>query len=70
MSRRGNCWDNAPTERFFRSLKTEWIPQYGYQNIHEAKTDVLRYVNHHYNHVRLHSYNSYKTPVAMELQAA
>ena len=70
MSRRGNCWDNAPTERFFRSLKTEWIPKYGYKNIHEAKTDVLRYVNHYYNHVRLHSYNGYKTPVAMELQAA
>jgi putative transposase len=70
MSRRGNCWDNAPTERFFRSLKSEWIPQYGYQNIHEAKADVLRYVNYYYNHVRLHSYNGYKTPVAMELQAA
>jgi putative transposase len=70
MSRRGNCWDNAPTERFFRSLKSEWIPQYGYQNIQEAKADVLRYVNHYYNHVRLHSYNGYKTPVAMELQAA
>ena len=70
MSRRGNCWDNAPTERFFRSLKSEWIPQYGYQNIQEAKADVLRYVNRYYNHVRLHSYNGYKTPVAMELQAA
>lgn len=70
MSRRGNCWDNAPTERFFRSLKSEWIPKNSYQNIHEAKADVLRYVNHYYNRVRLHSYNGYKTPVAMELQAA
>jgi len=26
MSRRGNCWDNAPMERFFRSLKSEWVP--------------------------------------------
>jgi putative transposase len=70
MSRRGNCWDNAPTERFFRSLKSEWIPKYGYQTLHEAKVDVLRYVNHYYNHVRLHSYNGYKTPVTMELLAA
>ncbi len=31
MSRRGNCWDNAPMERFFRGLKSEWIP--------ESKTD-------------------------------
>ncbi len=27
MSRRGNCWDNSPMERFFRSLKNEWVPQ-------------------------------------------
>jgi putative transposase len=32
MSRRGNCWDNSPMERFFRSLKTEWVPKVGYQN--------------------------------------
>lgn len=32
MSRRGNCWDNAPMERFFRSLKTEWVPTIGYHN--------------------------------------
>lgn len=31
MSRRGNCWDNAPMERVFRSLKTEWIPVLGYR---------------------------------------
>ena len=29
MSRRGNCWDNSPIERFFRSLKTEWVPEIG-----------------------------------------
>ena len=33
LSRRGNCWDNAPTERFFRSLKTEWIPEIGYPDV-------------------------------------
>ena len=38
MSRRGNCWDNAPMERFFRSLKTEWVPTTGYRNFNEAKT--------------------------------
>ena len=37
MSRKGNCWDNAPMERFFRSLKTEWIPTIGYKNFNEAK---------------------------------
>ncbi|SUX91162.1 ISEc14 transposase B [Citrobacter koseri] len=29
VSRRGNCWDNSPMERFFRSLKTEWVPTEG-----------------------------------------
>ena len=70
MSRRGNCWDNAPMERFFRSLKTEWIPDAGYESIHEAKTDVMQYLSHYYNRVRLHSYNGYRSPVDMELLAA
>ena len=70
MSRRGNCWDNAPTERFFRSLKSEWIPKNGYDTMQEAKTDVLNYINQYYNCVRLHSYNGYKSPVDMELDAA
>ena len=34
MSRRGNCWDNAPMERLFRSLKTEWVPTVGYRPLH------------------------------------
>ena len=32
MSRRGNCLDNAPMERLFRSLKTEWVPSVGYMS--------------------------------------
>lgn len=36
MSRRGNCWDNSPMERFFRSLKNEWVPVTGYINFSEA----------------------------------
>lgn len=70
MSRRGNYWDNAPMERFFRGLKIEWIPSVGYQNIDQAKEDVLRYVTSHYNHVRPHCYNGYKSPVKMESEAA
>uniref|UniRef100_UPI00207BE92F integrase core domain-containing protein n=2 Tax=Escherichia coli TaxID=562 RepID=UPI00207BE92F len=33
VSRRGNCWDNSPMERFFRSLKTEWVPGLKYQQL-------------------------------------
>ncbi|EAC1210771.1 IS3 family transposase, partial [Escherichia coli] len=36
MSRRGNCWDNSPMERFFRSLKNEWVPATGYVSFSDA----------------------------------
>lgn len=42
MSRRGNSWDNAPMERFFRSLKTEWMPTKGYNSFNEAQSAVIR----------------------------
>ena len=70
MSRRGNCWDNAPMERFFGSLKSEWIPKKGYQTEEEAKPDVLHYLTHYYNRIRLHSTNQHRSPVAMEGLAA
>lgn len=66
MSRRGNCWDNAPMERFFRSLKAEWVPRTGYPSPAQAQADVLRYVNYHYNQIRPHSTNAYQTPVMKE----
>lgn len=44
MSRRGNCWDNAPTERFFRSFKSEWMPKNGYDDLTQAKLDVANYI--------------------------
>ncbi len=69
MSRKGECWDNAPMERFFGSLKSEWVPEGGYSSEHEARVDVQRYVMR-YNNVRLHSYNDYRSPVAMEKLAA
>lgn len=69
MSRRGNCWDNAPTERFFRSLKVEWIPKEYYSTFDEAEQDVLNYIHKHYNSARGHSYNNYLTPDAVEKMA-
>ena len=68
MSRRGNCWDNAPMERVFRSLKTEWIPKNGYQNVGEAERDLLAFI-HYYNDQRGHSYNNYASPSAAEEKA-
>ena len=66
MSRRGNCWDNSPVERFFRSLKTEWIPKEYYRSYDEAETDVQKYILRHYNVARGHSYNNYLPPDAAE----
>jgi putative transposase len=69
MSRKGECWDNAPMERFFGSLKSEWVPEDGYSSEHEARVDLQRNLMR-YNNVRLHSYNGYRSPVAMEKLAA
>lgn len=68
MSRRGNCWDNAPTERTFRSLKTEWIPKGFYKTYAEAERDIMLYIKH-YNYHRAHSYNNYLTPASAEMAA-
>ena len=57
MSRRGNCWDNAPMERFFRSLKTENMPKNGYKNEAMANDSVRDYIYRYYNTLRPHSHN-------------
>ncbi len=57
MSRRGNCWDNAPMERFFRSLKTENMPKQGYKSMDSACNCVRDYIYKYYNSVRPHSHN-------------
>jgi putative transposase len=66
MSRRGNCWDNAPMERFFRSFKTEWMPKQAYDSFDEAKQDATDYILNYYNVKRVHSHNHYLTPVQAE----
>ena len=70
VSRKGNCWDNAPMERVFRSLKSEWYPKKGYLTFAEAKADISDYLMRYYNHERPHSYNGYLTPVESEQQVA
>lgn len=55
MSRRGNCWDNAVVERFFRSLKTERTRYQPYRNHVCAEADIKDYIAVFYNHRRLHS---------------
>lgn len=66
MSRRGNCWDNAPIERFFRSFKTEWMPKGGYEDIAEAKSAIVDYIWGYYQTVRPHAFNDYLSPAEKE----
>jgi hypothetical protein len=66
MSRKGNCWDNAPVERFFSSLKREWTGDQWYRTRQEAIADVREYVAVYYNSKRLHSTLGYTTPMNYE----
>lgn len=65
MSRKGDCWDNAPIERFFRSLKSERLASYRFATRHSAETEILDYITY-YNSLRLHSTLGYKSPMTYE----
>ncbi len=65
MSRKGNCWDNAPTERFFRSLKSERSDQHGFTTRDAAKSEVLNYITF-YNVYFRHSTIDYMSPINFE----
>ncbi|WP_144314432.1 IS3-like element ISBps2 family transposase [Burkholderia pseudomallei] len=70
MSRRGNCWDNAVVERFFRSLKNEWIGDQLYVDHRHAEQDITDYLVDFYNHRRLHSAAKGLPPARFEVLAA
>jgi len=69
MSRKGNCWDNAVTERFFLNLKMERVWQRQYANHAEARRDITQYIVGFYNPVRLHSTLGYLSPAAYEAKS-
>ena len=56
------CWDNAPMESFFASLKKELVHHEDYETREEAKTSLFEYVEVFYNHKRIHSSLGYLTP--------
>jgi transposase InsO family protein len=66
MSRTGNCYDNAPIESFFGTLKTELVHHCYYQTKAKAKTDIFEYIEVFYNRFRRHSALSYQSPVNFE----
>ena len=69
MSRKGDCYDNAPMESFFHTLKTELVHHRQYATRAEAKRDIFAYIEGFYNRTRRHSAIGYISPIEMELKA-
>lgn len=66
MSRKGNCYDNAPMESFWGKLKMEWLNDYSFKTREEAKKAVFEYIELFYNCKRTHSSNGYIPPFKFE----
>ncbi|MDR1444303.1 MAG: integrase core domain-containing protein, partial [Treponema sp.] len=62
MSRKGNCWDNACAETFFKTLKRELETLGGKYSAAEVRQSVFMYVEAYYNRLRLHSALDYMAP--------
>ena len=66
MSRKGNCWDNAVAESFFRTLKTEWYYGNRLVDIGHVERELFEYIEQFYNGQRLHATLGYISPVQFE----
>jgi transposase InsO family protein len=67
MSRKGNCWDNAVAESFFKSIKYEWLNRFKFTAFQQAYSSLKKYIDW-YNTKRFHSSIGYITPIEKELQ--
>ena len=70
MSRKGDPFDNAPMESFFKTIKAELVDDADYATHAEARRDVFLFLEAWYNRQRLHSAIGYTTPEQMEQTAA
>ncbi len=66
MSRRGNCYDNAVVESFFKTLKKEAVKKQIFITREEAKSALFAYIEMFYNSKRRHSYLGYISPLEFE----
>jgi len=66
MSRKGNCWDNAVAENFFKILKSEMANHHHFYSVSQAKNEVFQFIEIWYNRKRRHSYLGYLTPEEFE----
>jgi putative transposase len=69
MSRKGDCWDNAVAESFFKTIKSELNLEKNNLCFEETKANISKYIDGFYNHSRLHSYTGYKPPLQFEKTA-
>lgn len=67
MSRKGNCWDNAVAESFFKTIKNEWLYRFRYTSYSQLHSSIEDYINW-YNTERLHSSLGYISPLEMEIK--
>ena len=70
MSRKANCFDNAPAESFFGTLKTELVHQQHYATRAAARRAIFEYMEVFYNRQRRHSALGYKSPAEFEIVMA
>lgn len=66
MSRKGNCWDNAVAESFFKTLKCEMVNHIHFETRHQARLATFEYIEGWYNRRRKHSTLNYQTPLQSE----
>ena len=62
MSRKGNCWDNAVAENFFKIIKSEMVNHVSFFSIEIAKKEIFEFIEIWYNRLRIHSKLNYNTP--------
>ncbi len=67
MSRKGNCWDNAVAESFFKTIKHEWLYRFKFNSNEQLYESIQEYIDW-YNTKRLHSSLGYLTPLEMEIK--
>lgn len=65
MSRKGNCWDNAVAESFFKTIKVELCYTMKFKNKYHLELEIFKYMNWYNNH-RIHSSLGYKTPAQIQ----
>ena len=66
MSRKGNCWDNAPMESWFASLKKEQVHLQHFKTREQARSNIFDYIEVFYNKVRRHSKINHMSPADFE----